>query len=112
MAAAWCSDVDAPETRYTTTVDGVHIAYQVAGDLVRAEECFERATDIRSDYAIAYRELGRVQEQQGKLSKALINLRTAGRLLPEDPTIDEDVARVLAATSRDTPPQEQHARSE
>jgi class 3 adenylate cyclase len=25
------SDVDVPETRYTTTVDGVHIAYQVTG---------------------------------------------------------------------------------
>jgi class 3 adenylate cyclase len=28
----WWTDVDAPETRYAKTTDGVHIAYQVVGD--------------------------------------------------------------------------------
>jgi tetratricopeptide (TPR) repeat protein len=88
------------------------VAYQVVGDWARAEECFERATDIRTDYGLAYRELGRVQEQQGKLTKALVNLRTAGRLLPEDPTIEQDIARVLAAISSDATPTQQHAKSE
>jgi tetratricopeptide (TPR) repeat protein len=88
------------------------VAYQVAGDLVRAEECFERATEIRTDFGFAYRELGRVQEHQGKLTKALVNLRTAARLLPDDPNIQPDIARVLAATSHDSPPQEQHAKSD
>lgn len=87
-----------PESYHALFNKGV--AYQVEGNWDQAAECFERATDIRPDYAIAYRELGRVQEQQGKLTKALVNLRTAGRLLPEDPTIPADIERLREA--RDT----------
>jgi tetratricopeptide (TPR) repeat protein len=98
-----------PESYHARFNKGV--AYQVEGQWDRAAECFERVTEIQSNFAPAYRELGRVQEQQGKLTKALVNLRTAGRLIPDDPTIQQDIARVRQ--SRDAANESQkHAKSE
>ena len=49
---------------------GLGMEYQRLGDFVAAAEEFRRTTELKPDYSVAYRELGKVLEKLGQNQKA------------------------------------------
>lgn len=71
-----------------------------AGDLDRAVRKAAAAVDADPAYAAAWKQQGRVQMLRGDASEALVSLRTALELAPQDSEVRAWVPRVLIALGK------------
>jgi len=56
------------------------IAYKGQGNLTKAIESYEKAIEIKPDYAAAYNNMGNAYYNQGKLELQISNYKKAARL--------------------------------
>jgi tetratricopeptide (TPR) repeat protein len=73
------------------------VAYIQKRDLARAAGAFEESVKANPEFARGYRALGDTLVYQGKVDEAIVDLRKAVQLTPDDPQVHESLAKALEA---------------
>jgi tetratricopeptide (TPR) repeat protein len=70
------------------------------GDLAAAAERYQRALELKPDFAEAHNNLGALQARRGELADAIAHLREALRLRPDSDVAQQNLERALATQKR------------
>ena len=73
------------------------VAYIQKRDLAHAAEAFEESVTANPEFARGYKALGDTLVYQGKVDEAIVDLRKAVQLTPDDPQVHESLAKALEA---------------
>lgn len=77
------------------------VAYSRVPDLTKATKEFQRAVELKDDYADAWNNLGWAQTQRGNLADAVAAFERTIKLTPDDAQAWSNLGRALAGMGRD-----------